>query len=601
VNYVHPGANPGSTRLGASLHDAVHADLSRWWDWAAGLFLFLATSAVVVWQNSRLAVLWDLSYILESSYRISVGDIPYRDFVLPFAPLTFLTQAALIKLTGRVFFHHVIYCAVVGGLATVITWRIILNVFRGTLPGKRTGPAIPARLVAFLLSVPLIVLGIYCIFPHPFYDPDCTFAILVCVLLLQELGRRNFPPVPAFFVGAALVIPLFVKQNTGLAFLAAVGLGLAVLIGLGARRGLCVRGYAWIRAGAAAGLASAILLIHRTVGLANYIYWTIEFAASRRMPPFHDVLAVYGNELLPWWIAAFAGGALVSWFNRRGNRVLAFLSCSLMELPFAWTAIYLLIDKDSSERAERLLALWPFLLIVSFVLALASIRRRAGVALVLPFILICTVHGAFLSQQLWGSTYALWPLFVVLLACTIEVLVVRLNKGAVWHAVWELVLLTSVMAMSMTIAGGFYVWSHERLDYANLAEGELVRSSLPALAGLSVRGPWVPQFEELVRFTEREIPREDGLLMIPGEDIFYYTTGRHPRFPVLMFDHTVNPLSPEEIQNVARARRIGWLIIKRYLQLGYDPVEDRARLMELLLEDFTRVESLDNYDIYQRK
>ena len=75
-----------------------------WRDWMAALLLFLATAAVVVWQNSRLGVLWDLSYILENSYRVSLGDVPYRDFPLPYAPLTFLTQAALIKLTGRVSF-----------------------------------------------------------------------------------------------------------------------------------------------------------------------------------------------------------------------------------------------------------------------------------------------------------------------------------------------------------------------------------------------------------------------------------------------------------------------------------------------------------------
>src|SRR6266849_9738160 len=78
-------------------------------DWVVAVILCLATAAVVVWQNSRLGVLWDLSYILENSYRISLGDIPYRDFPLPYAPLTYLTQAALIKFTGRVFFHHVLY------------------------------------------------------------------------------------------------------------------------------------------------------------------------------------------------------------------------------------------------------------------------------------------------------------------------------------------------------------------------------------------------------------------------------------------------------------------------------------------------------------
>jgi hypothetical protein len=124
---------------------------------------------------------------------------------------------------------------------------------------------------------------------------------------------------------------------------------------------------------------------------------------------------------------------------------------------------------------------------------------------------------------------------------------------------------------------------------------------LPALKGLSVRGAWIPQFEELLRFAEREIPRQDGLLMIPGEDLFYYSSGRRPRFPVLMFDHTVNPYSPEEILQLSRARDIRWLIVKRELQLQTDPVEDKDRLLELLRQDFQQVESLDNYDVYRKK
>src|SRR5215510_16564289 len=131
-----------------------------WRDWAVALLLFLATGAFVTWQNSRLTVLWDLSYILENSYRISLGDVPYRDFPFPHPPLTFLIQAALIKLAGRVFWHTTVYCALAGGLATVLTWRIILNVLRPTI--RR------ARLIALLLSLPIVVLGIYCVFPHPF-------------------------------------------------------------------------------------------------------------------------------------------------------------------------------------------------------------------------------------------------------------------------------------------------------------------------------------------------------------------------------------------------------------------------------------------------
>ena len=88
--------------------------------------------------------------------------------------------------------------------------------------------------------------------------------------------------------------------------------------------------------------------------------------------------------------------------------------------------------------------------------------------------------------------------------------------------------------------------------------------------------------------------------MIPGEDLFSYATGREPRFPVLMFDHTVNPYSPEEIAQMARAHNIRWLVVKRELQLEADPVEDRNRLLDLLRKEFAKVEELDNYDVYRR-
>jgi len=88
--------------------------------------------------------------------------------------------------------------------------------------------------------------------------------------------------------------------------------------------------------------------------------------------------------------------------------------------------------------------------------------------------------------------------------------------------------------------------------------------------------------------------------MIPGEDLFYYATGRRPRFPVLVFDHTVNPYDPEEILELSRSRRIGWLIVKRNVQLEQDPVEDKDRLLKLLSQEFKPVKSLDNYDVYRQ-
>ena len=121
------------------------------------------------------------------------------------------------------------------------------------------------------------------------------------------------------------------------------------------------------------------------------------------------------------------------------------------------------------------------------------------------------------------------------------------------------------------------------------------------MKGLSIRGDWLPNFEELVSYAEREIPREEGILIIPGEDLFYYTTGRRPQFPVLLFDNTVNPYSADEILKLARERNIRWLIVKQDLQDEDEQLEkQKDELTEALEQEFEQVESLKNYDIYRR-
>src|SRR5215813_3626158 len=335
-------------------------------DWIVALLLFAAAAAVAVWQNTRLAVLWDLSYILENAYRISVGQIPYRDFPFPYAPLTFLIQAVLIRLTGRVFWHTTVYCAVLNGASTLVTWRILVRVLRN-FRNK-------ARWLAILLTLPLIPLGIYSIFPHPFYDPDSTFAILIAVYLLLRADER--PPASArssgiwsLLAGAALVVPLFVKQNTGLAFVfsSALGLTLVFVIDLFGRRP--VHSFFLTIAGAACTFAIALGLISFTAGLRNYWHWTIQFAASRRTPARAEMLGIYADKMLILWLALLLSGAVLLWVLRRGrNPVLSVFSGLLLVTPFVWPAIYLLRDSDSSERAERLINLWPVLIVFAFTL-----------------------------------------------------------------------------------------------------------------------------------------------------------------------------------------------------------------------------------------
>src|SRR5207244_9293720 len=150
--------------------------------------------------------------------------------------------------------------------------------------------------------------------PPPFFFPGFPFGRFIFLPPVQPFGPQGVPPLRSFVTGAALVVPLFIKQNTGLAFLASAGLMLAIVIGREAWPHRAVVGYVWLLAGAAAGLIWVLLFIHLTSGLANYEHWTVQYAVSRRMPRLADLLSVYQEHAqVPWWVATFMAGALLFW------------------------------------------------------------------------------------------------------------------------------------------------------------------------------------------------------------------------------------------------------------------------------------------------
>ena len=115
------------------------------------------------------------------------------------------------------------------------------------------------------------------------------------------------------------------------------------------------------------------------------------------------------------------------------------------------------------------------------------------------------------------------------------------------------------------------------------------------------RGPYLPDLEELVRFADAEIPSSDGILLLPGEEPFYFATGRVPQFPVQIFDLTTDPYSPEELLEAARNRNIRWVIVKTRLQSKEDPLPERGKTMTLVAEEFALDKRLAGYEVYRRR
>ena len=595
-----------------SAHRSLRAHHWRLRDWIAATGLFLATAAIVLWQNVHLVVLWDLTYTLDSSIRFALGQTPYRDFPFVHPPLTFLIQAAILRLAGRVYWHHVLYASVVGGLGTILGWRIALRTLRGRVAAAWT--------VAMLLAAPLTVLGIYSILPLPSYDCDSAFSILVAVLLLQRL-TPDAPTTSAtvqakagiralllpFAAGAAVALPLFFKQNIGLPLLA-VTAGVILLM-LGARligrvptspASPSVAALLAVLAGAVATLLAAALLLHCTVGLGNYIHWTIQFAVERRLPGFKDMLGIYLEPSLLWTLPCVAAALLLLRSRLAKARWARLLALALLAAPFLFTLVALFLSDDADDRAVSLLALWPLLLILSAALTLFYLVRGSIDRALVPAALLAAIHGTLLSQQLWGSTYAIWPLLVLLVAEMIAFLA-TVSLPAPASAGWSPApVLAAVIAATLLVCGGLYTASEDRLSFIDLPDGPVAHSTQPQLKGMATPGPYLPDFEELLRFAAAKIPASDGLILLPGEDPFYFATGRAPQFPVLLFDPATYPYSPAQLVDLARARNIRWLIVKRELQIKEDVTPRREATMKALLGDFKPYTRLKAYDVYRR-
>ena len=493
--------------------------------------LFIATAAVVAWQNSRLTVLWDFSFIVENATRMSMGDVPYRDFPFPYPPLTFFVQSLIIRLFGRAAWHHAAYAVIAGGAASALTYAIVCRIE-------------PRRPIAALLTAPLIILGIYCIFPHPFYDPDCCLVVLAVIYLLV----RNVP----LTAGAMSVVAVFVKQNIGLALVIAV-----VLLAIVTQR--------WrVLAGVAMAAVIAIGVVAVVFGIGNYVQWTIRYAAARRLMPISEYLSIYVDPTLCWWIGCCVVGAIAM---RRFRVVGMALICA----PFIWSIVRIFISDDPLEREVNLLRIWPLVIVCGVIVAL---RDRDIIALVT----IAAIQGAFLSQITWGSTYGIWPLLVIVLA----------------FALRRMPAFVAVVVIAAILAGGIpYEMKSERLTYIKL-DGERHR-----WRGLTASGEWLPDFEELVTWLDRNVPRDDAILFLPGEDPLYFVTGRRPRFPVLMFDRTINPYDAATIARLADERHVRWVIIKRRLQINGMPMGNIDDVVRRVTAG-ARFVSLRNYIVAER-
>lgn len=162
---------------------------------------------------------FDQSIVFDGGYRIYAGQIPYKDFIIPFGPVVFWIQAVFFKLLGVNYAAYLLHAALMNVFAVVAS-LLILRLLVGSLsPYVYLGAAITA-------------IWFYPPFGTPWVEQTAHLFSFLAILgilyvgLSKQAGRRRLPVL--FAVGFAAFVAFMSKQNIGL-YMLPLYLGLIVL------------------------------------------------------------------------------------------------------------------------------------------------------------------------------------------------------------------------------------------------------------------------------------------------------------------------------------------------------------------------------------
>ena len=119
------------------------------------------------------------------------------------------------------------------------------------------------------------------------------------------------------------------------------------------------------------------------------------------------------------------------------------------------------------------------------------------------------------------------------------------------------------------------------------------------LTGLSARGPYIEDLDDILVWTQVHVPAEDGFVFLPGEDPVFYALGRRPALPSVYFYDVASPYTPAEPATIADERGLRWVFVKDRLQLTQAPPLHEA-IVDALTARATLVARIGSYRVYRR-
>ncbi|MDP9180561.1 MAG: hypothetical protein M3O21_02435, partial [Chloroflexota bacterium] len=213
----------------------------------------------------------------------------------------------------------------------------------------------------------------------------------------------------------------------------------------------------------------------------------------------------------------------------------------------------------------------------------------------LPLVLLATTLGVLQSQGLSSSSFGIFPLLVLGLAALVRELAWAVPRPE------RIASLTGIaFALVLTVSGTLYTVTNTSLLFVDVnAPGPVAHAAFPSLAGLSARGPYLADLDEILVWTRDHVPPDDGVVFLPGEDPVFFALGRRPRLPSVYFYDVATPYSAAELARIADETDLRWVFVKDRLQLAQEPPLEQS-LVAALTERATLVARVGVYRVYRR-
>lgn len=370
------------------------------------LFLFLClvlTFTATIYFSSRRIAFYDFNFIANAVHRMSLGQMPYRDFDLVLPPITFLPIY---------FLHHFLTLSINTSIliSTLATQAMSIISLQSILLRLLHGQSANLKKILFpLVMVTASLINVISIYPNYIYDSVASALALVSVsFLFRYLDTHKFSFL--FLSQTIAILAFFTKFNMGGSLI--IGFAMARIFVLPKKQQYKKL---FIEVLTLATLFLVSLMAISLLGLTNFIEQTIIEPSRFKGVTKLGHLAQYNYPVLIVMVVAIVLALKIEFIRSRFtkysvNFLALCLGLNLISILFA----PLFLESFVAGVFPSANFAYPMVMLLGLH-SLISLKGFDGGTPLLLATLPIYFFGTFLSQGWSGSSYSLFPLLCLLL------------------------------------------------------------------------------------------------------------------------------------------------------------------------------------------